>query len=77
MNAPRVTDEWEVDDLYFPRWNWVIDEMIWSFEQLHVECDFGYKNLLTNEDISNYHIRQKRIQNGFRLFGTYYQNLWD
>lgn len=30
--APKE-NEWDTDDLHFDRWNWVIDEMIWAFEQ--------------------------------------------
>jgi len=26
-------NEWDTDDKHFDRWNWVLDEMIWAFEQ--------------------------------------------
>jgi hypothetical protein len=29
-------NEWDTDEFHFDRWNWVLDEMIWAFEQL---CD--------------------------------------
>lgn len=29
-------NEWDTDDNHFRRWDWVLDEMIWAFEQL---CD--------------------------------------
>jgi len=77
------------------RWNWVLDEMIWAFEQKadddaegrffdHSECDDKFP-----WDIdSNYQSKlkvdwvglkawQKRKENGFRLFGIYYEALWD
>jgi len=47
------------------RWRWVLDEMIWAFKQI-VKDDF----------IKN-HERRERINNGLRLFGKYYQGLWD
>jgi len=27
-------DKWDTDDLWHDRWTWVLDQMIWSFEQL-------------------------------------------
>jgi len=52
------------NDNWFARWDWVLDEMIWAFS-LHLEEDsWPLKH-------------DKRMQNGFRLFGKYYQNLWD
>lgn len=32
-NAP-ATEEYETDDNHFKRWNWVLDEIIWTHEQL-------------------------------------------
>lgn len=26
--------EWDTDELYFKRWDWVLDEMIWAFEHV-------------------------------------------
>jgi hypothetical protein len=77
MNAPRVEHDYDTDEFFEARWDYILDQMIWSFEQMRAECDFGYKNLLDDEDISDYHVRQTKIKNGFRLFGKYYQNLWD
>jgi hypothetical protein len=31
--APPKKDEWDIDDNHFKRWDWVLDEMIWAFEQ--------------------------------------------
>ena len=77
MNAPRVTNEYDVDDFFFDRWDYVLDEMIWAFEQIQMDSSFGYKNLSDNESIKEYHIRQDKIQNGLRLFGKYYFSLWN
>jgi len=66
----------ETDDNYFKRWDYVLDEMIWAFEQ---KCrddwieDYHYNKWDT--DGANAH--QARMSNGFRLFGKYYENLWD
>ena len=31
--APPKKDEWDTDDNHSKRWDWVLDEMIWAFEQ--------------------------------------------
>jgi len=87
----------DVDDLHFDRWNWVMDEMIWAFEQKTLDdweaqyyeyedvpvddtsTDFGerlgLKLLWRDEEGRQGH--QKRMSNGFKLFGIFYENLWD
>ena len=63
-------------DKFFNRWDWVMDEMIWAFEQ---KCrddwmeDYHY-NKWDQEGAKSH---QDRMSNGFRLFGKYYENLWD
>ena len=96
----KQKDNCETDSTHFERWDWVLDEMIFAFEnkvnddweeQFETgEWDVQWKKL---ED-GNYqmvngpnHTReydwegrkayQERITNGFRLFGKYYENLWD
>jgi hypothetical protein len=32
-NAPPKNDDWDLDENHHKRWDWVIDEMIWAFEQ--------------------------------------------
>ncbi len=32
-SAPVKKNEWDTDENYFLRWDWVMDEMIWAFEQ--------------------------------------------
>lgn len=88
------------------RWDWVLDEMIWAFEQIcdddsdaqfhsgeydfkSVACEWdkdGKPTLYTFEkgpndthrfDEVGYTKHHERIQNGTRLFGKYYQHLWD
>jgi hypothetical protein len=51
------------------RWDWVLDEMIFAF-QYKVEESNG-------KDDENWRENYKRVENGFRLFGKYFQNLWD
>ena len=39
-NAPPKENEWDTDDNHFKRWDWVLDEMIWAFEQC-TDADHG------------------------------------
>jgi len=33
-SAPPTKNDWDTDDLFFQRWDWIMDELIWTFEQL-------------------------------------------
>jgi hypothetical protein len=92
MDIVRYRENGETDENWFKRWDYVLDEMIWAFEQIadddndgkfydHSECD-------PNEDIvesakklkvdrEGLDEHHKRINNGTRLFGKYYRSLWD
>jgi len=70
-SAPPKKNEWDVDENHFKRWDWVLDEMIWSFEQKLSDEEPDYTS---NAKFKEYH---KRLSNGFKLFGKYYQGLWD
>lgn len=89
------------------RWNWVLDEMIWAFEQHQPDVDweeqystgvadyysepcefdengkpklYEMKRGPNHTMVTDWDARQKhqdRINNGFRLFGKYFQALWD
>lgn len=65
----------DVDPKFFDRWDWVMDEMIYAFDckanedDVYMRFDIKDKNAMNKE--------QERISNGFRLFGKYYENLWD
>ena len=38
--APVKENEWDTDANHFRRWDWVLDEMIWAFQQLQPDCDW-------------------------------------
>jgi hypothetical protein len=85
------------------RWEWILDEMIWAFQQMqpdydweenyrHGNIDFNFKKCEDNPNLSqmvngpkhtywaDYEGMKKheaKIQNGLRLFGKYFQTLWD
>lgn len=96
-SAPPKEDDYDVDDNHHLRWEWVLDEMIWAFEQKardDWESDYyEYEHFkpkkeskdwseqigmkLVWEDRKGREAHQKRMSNGFRLFGKYYEALWD
>lgn len=41
-NAPPKENEWDIDEFHFARWEWVLDEMIWTFEQYVNEWEEQY-----------------------------------
>jgi hypothetical protein len=99
-NALPKENEWDTDSLHFMRWDWILDEMIWAFEQKmddEAESKFFDHSAYTTgkvgddkwfEDLSNgesktkydregHEVWQARKSNGFRLFGKYFEALWD
>lgn len=78
----RMPDGWydekysrngETDPKFFERWDWVIDEMIYAFD-----CKANKDDVIMRfEDRKEIEKEQERISNGFRLFGKYYESLWD
>jgi hypothetical protein len=74
-NAEPKENEWDTDSLFHDRWDWVLDEMIWAFEH---KVDDGWTNkYYETNDYEGLRAEQNRMKNGFRLFGKYYEGLWD
>ena len=84
--------EWDIDSLHFQRWDWILNEMIWAFEQKVDDTaeDQFFDHSERNDkdpwdpeyvgpgfDKEGYTRWHERKTNGFRLFGKYYENLWD
>ena len=67
-----VSEDLRIDDkdldLHQKRWNYVLDEMIWAFDR-KAKNDYLYDE--------SYKESQMRMSNGFRLFGKYYESLWN
>ena len=85
------------NELTEERWNEILDEMIWAFEQKlrddwegdyyeyreigpeeskdRPESLFGVE--LVWEDREGQIAHQERMTNGFRLFGKYYDSMWN
>ena len=90
-SAEPKEKDWDTDSNHFKRWDWVMDEMIWAFEQ---KCrddwmDDYYGDYVEDQkngsmagsfewiDDKGRDAHQKRMSNGFKLFGKYFENLWD
>lgn len=69
-SAPPKENEWDTDEFFEKRWKWVLDEMIWAFEE-HIKED-----PILEYGREEYDLWIKRKQKGFKLFGKYYQCLW-
>jgi hypothetical protein len=91
-SAPAKESEYDTDANHFKRWDWIMGEMIWAFEQKvddNADSQFyDHGVAVPNEDLMESIKRMKvdregleawqaRKSNGFRLFGKYYENLWD
>lgn len=72
----KATKHGYPSDLTEQEWNDILDEMIWAFEQ---KCrddwmeDYDYNKW----DSEGANAHQERMSNGFKLFGKYYESLWD
>lgn len=70
-----VTEGMAEDEAIKARWGYVLGEMIWAMEQVQPNHDWEapyYETL-------NYTERDRhegRMQEGFRLFGKYFTDLW-
>lgn len=60
----------ETDVNFHKRWDWVMDEMIFAFTFIRDNNIFDVEEDKRDEV-------NKRVQNGTKLFGKYYQALWD
>jgi len=80
------------DNTFFERYDYILDEMIWTFTQLSMddhEAPFYDHTESSKEPDLNKSVRKlkvdrkglaahnARINNGLRLFGKYYRHLWD
>ena len=93
LEVVRYREEGETDKNFFNRWDYVMDEMIWAFEQIvdddndgqfyddsevdYDEPDIDVRSKQLKVDREGFESHHKRIENGTRLFGKYYRSLWD
>lgn len=70
VDQEKFKEDGTVDDNYFKRWDYIMDEMIWAFEQKVKDDAWQLEGAELDKVM-------KRMKNGFRLFGKYYEALWD
>lgn len=82
-------DEYNTDIYHFDAWDWVMDEMIFAFESKFNDWEDQFWGEWIEDEtktMGGYHKNvdwdgrkkyQERIYNGFKLFGKYYESLWD
>lgn len=91
--APAKENEWDTDDNWHPRWDYVMDEMIYAMQEIsnynkgeeifwdHSEVDktqdFMQQIKAMKVDTEGREAYYKRIQKGCELFGKYFMALWD
>lgn len=85
--------QYDVDENHFKRWDWVLGEIIWALEQKTSDDwetqfyskvdpdlktkDFDAQMANTVIDMAGIEAWQQRKTRGYKLFGKYYENLWD
>jgi len=84
--APPV-DDYDTDENFHKRWDWVLDEMIWAFssyiyEDDNKENEYDCKIKKGDDGFYDYDMEKKqaidaRVENGRRLFAKYFNALWD
>lgn len=89
--APSKEYEWEIDENWYLRWDYVLDEMLWTMQQIASDDDEGqfYDHSEIDEskglreqinaikvDYKGLEAHHLRMQKGCELFGKYFQCLW-
>lgn len=105
IRPEKLVGEYDVDENYFKRWEYVLDEMIFAFEskltdweyqfwktkpEIDWKTPFNAEKTIEGTEFQSLNWKtegecdwegrtkyQERITNGFRLFGKYYEGLWD
>ena len=88
-----LKNKWDWDNYAEVRYEWMLNELIWTFEQLiddndgesqfydhterNKEKDFNRSIQKLRVDRAGLEAHHKRIENGLRLFGKYFRTLWD
>jgi hypothetical protein len=91
--APAKENEWDTDDNWHLRWDYVMTEMIYTMQEI-ANHNQGEEIFWDNSEVDEtkgvmeqvhamkldregLDVYQKRIQKGCELFGKYFQSLWD
>ena len=83
-------ESWDTDEHWHDRWQYVLNEMIWAFNEKAYGSDskffthppedttMPFKERMQHLKVDHVGMDKyhKRMQNGFRLFGKYFSSLW-
>ena len=76
-----AAEDYDIDGKWHQRWEWVLDEMIWAFEQIINDDNddqfFDHSTTPMTYDKEGHKAHNERIDRGTTLFGKYYRGLWD
>ena len=83
MHRIEYVKNYGTDEKYFDRWDYVMDEMLFAFQSKLEDWEeqFFSNGIPGNGngkfDTKAYEAYSNRINKGFKLFGKYYNGLWD
>jgi hypothetical protein len=69
--AKPKDNEWDTDSNHFDRWDWVLDEMIWAFEQL--QPDSHWEDRFTSGELD---IAWIKLPNGYSQMTNGPKHTW-
>lgn len=70
LHRPADAEDWKTDENTFKRWDWVIGEMLFAFEQGTKDDDYTIP-----EEVRK--ATEARAYNGRMLFAKYFHALWN
>lgn len=90
-SAPPREHEWDTDANFHSRYEWMLDELLWVFNTDHEAAKSAFydhsgvdKSADLNTQVQQMRVDREglnayeaRVANAYRLFGKYYQTLWD
>jgi hypothetical protein len=65
--------EWQIDDAWFKRWHYVLDEILWGLKEVKDFFPTQDSLVFNTPEFQEYN---NRFENSMRLFGKYFTSLW-
>lgn len=65
---PENTGDWDTDEFWHDRWGYVLEAIIWSFEQIHPEGEDWEDQFFSGEADYDFSTCQEQDENGQQLF---------
>jgi hypothetical protein len=79
-NQPNLLE----DEINLRKWEWILDEMIWTFERIKNQDEETEPYFISNPDTGKFTVdkeklkaHEERLSRGLILFGKYFRNLWN